>query len=63
MSNNNCLSSWYPAIESVDQYNSEKCPIDSANASCFKENDLFIKSQVSMTDTACDENSPISHKF
>lgn len=63
MSNNNCLSHWEPAMEPLDQFNSQNYPLDSPIHSSFKDSDLFIKSQVSMVDTTCDEHSPISHKF
>ena len=63
MSNNNCLSPWYPAMESIGHCNSETYLPGSPNVVCFKDADIFLKSQVSLADTACDEHSPISHKF
>lgn len=63
MSNNNCLSPAYSPFEPIDRSHSETCFMDTSLGSCLKENDNFLKSQVSLADTACDDNSPISQKF
>ncbi len=63
MSNNNCLPHWETNVETIQHFASETLNVHSPLASSLKESDIFIKSQVSMADTACDDHSPISHKF
>ena len=63
MSNNNCLPHWESTIEPLQRFGSQTSIVGSPLPNSFKESDVFIKSQVSMADTACDDHSPISHKF
>ncbi len=63
MSNNNYLSPTYSALDNLDHCNSEAFLVDCSHLPSFKENDIFLKSQVSLADTACEDHSPILHKF
>lgn len=63
MSNNNHLSLCKMQFEGFYQANSDTQMLNNETFNSFKEKDLFVKSHASLTDTTCDENSPISQRF
>jgi hypothetical protein len=50
-------------FEGFYQANLDTQMLDNETFNSFKEKDLFLKSHASLTDTTCDENSPISERF